>query len=521
MKKISTLLLIILAVALASCSEFKKRAPATERNPLLDEILTIAASKSPFDNGNLKENTETQLKMVSNPDFIEDFNMPAEKAFRVEIDMDPKTYKISQKIYYGASAFNDKEAVLALSNLIRNITFSKALPANFPYYEMYYNAKRGHLQSLKNFALLKNAKDVNFLSRSLEFLNSPGYEERVLQDAKLIAHIDAELKKEKGLQKTAGLSRKSLMAELDKLPEEQQLRNVIARGDRSGAALLIKKYLPWELMAPFEKKYWETYLDVMENPAPLEERVLIYRGVDDDMMQAAAGFSKEQAQKESKAFYMSTMMTKNQGSWNRRLRSFEAMYDKRTGMTEEGKNFASTVRMTTIFSNHAGEPVGSPFLSFSPDIKVAMNFGRQKVSAYLVDPRLLSYNFAGISQEAEFLVGLTTFPEDMVGLLVHGAKEGTVAENTEFMNKKLIAKIETEYGQANAPHIINKIKKNSYNFFLSKYKPEIQGEAYLPDVIPGPSNLKFYNGLKKDAVKPLLGPTGNLNCATMIQMFWK
>ncbi|MBC7713510.1 MAG: hypothetical protein H7177_09230 [Rhizobacter sp.] len=518
-------LIILFSLILSACSGINFREPAQIKNSSLDEIFTIRSSKVPVDGPDLFTMADESLKIMVDAEFIEDLSLPLEKAFRIELVVDPVTYRLNQKIYYGPHSFHDKEAVEGLKNFTRNITYSKGMNAIFPYYEMYYNALRGHALSLKNFILLKNAPDINFPNRVNFFMESPGYADRVVEDNKMLPALEAQIKEENAKQKSLTASRKTLIAELDKLPDDQQLKSIIARGDRKEAAELIKKYLPWEQMAPFETKYWNTYLDVMENPAPLEERVLVYRGADGDFIHSAEGLSKEAAVKDGRAFYMSTLMTKNQGSWNRRLRSLETMYTKAIGEVAEGKDFATAVRMSALFTNHAGDPLGSPFLSFTPNVKIAMNFGRQTIASFLIDPRLLSYNYLGISEEAEFLMALTTFPDDMAGLLVyndhHHTQYDPINFTKNFFNDKLTAKIEVQYGKEAAPDIVNKINKNSYNFFLNQYKPKIEGVAYLPEVIPGPSNLKYYNNLKEGALKPLLGPTGNLNCATMVQLFWK
>ncbi len=276
--------------------------------------------------------------------------------------------------------------------------------------------------------------------------------------------------------------------------------------------------------AYFEKQFWKTQLEVMVSPVPLSERVLIYRGLDGDFIHS--GFSKGAAlsQKEAilkdNAFIMSSMMVKNQGSWNRRLRSMEAMNSKVIATIDGEEELAQSARITTIFKNHSDEPVGSPFLSFSPDLSVANRFSTGKVSAYLVDPRMIHYNYAStITEEVEYLMALTSFPDDLVAIAddqLHGISEYDTQARKEFLNEKLIKKIETAYGKAESKAVLNKIKKNSYDFFHKNFKtmPTVKGAT------PGLSNKKFYSSLDTKAFKPDLGPKGELNCKDILQLFW-
>lgn len=59
-------------------------------------------------------------------------------------------------------------------------------------------------------------------------------------------------------------------------------------------------------MPPFEKLFWETHLTVMVDPLPLEDRVLIYRGINDDIVQTAQeggkALSKEELLKSKRYF---------------------------------------------------------------------------------------------------------------------------------------------------------------------------------------------------------------------------
>src|SRR5690606_4018902 len=258
--------------------------------------------------------------------------------------------------------------------------------------------------------------------------------------------------------------------------ETEQLKSLVANGRRSEVAELLEKYLPREHMSPFESKFWNQMLETIRNPVPIKDRILVFRGIDEDMIYSAADqagkeLSKEAALAEAKGFMMSSMMTKNQGTWNRRLRSLQTMNDKFVGQHNITKSSEWTrhFRVSTFFKQHSIDPKGSPFLSFTPKASVAYNFGRNRTAAYLIDPRALLANATtSFTSEFEFLTTLVTFPDELVDVYdkeLHGELDVT-ARQTRFLEKTK-QKLVQEYGSEQGESAYSEIKRtfDHYNGF--------------------------------------------------------
>jgi len=477
-----------------------ERTPAESESPIFEELFTVV-SEGVAGKENNKAMADQSLKFSKvNIEYVPSKELTAKKPFKIELDVVKGEYVY--RIYHSSTAFKDKTATIAMINFVQSLGGQNNQGA---LYEIFYNAKNEDPIALKYFYGLR--KDYAEMSADLE------------------KAINVEVKKLRAWQKLESEKRKVPLAALDKAAEDKQFRTLVAKGDRKGAAKLLKTYLPWEMMAPFERQYWETYLEVMANPVPLEERVLIYRGLEGDFIHSGivkgVALSQKEAIMTDNAFVMSTVLVKNQGSWNRRLRSLEAMYGKtisHAAYTED--DLVSAARIATMFNNHSGDPMGSPFLSFSPSLDVANSFGYGRVSAFLVDPRMLNFNYSsGFTHEYEYLVNLTTFPEDLVAILdreLHGLDSYNVDQKRKLFEEKLIAKIEKEYGKTKADAVITKIKKNSFTFFSDKMTkmPPVTGAS------PGTSNIKFYKSLGKESFKPDLGPKGELQCKDIIKLLW-
>jgi hypothetical protein len=281
-------------------------------------------------------------------------------------------------------------------------------------------------------------------------------------------------------------------------------------------------------MAPFESKYWSNYLDILAHPLPIDQRIFIYRGVADDFIftanEAGVALEKEEALKNGKVFFMSTIMTKNQGTWNRRLRSLTAMYEKfiATNANEESE-FAKSSRLITMFVKHSVEPKGSPFLSLTPKFSVAINFGYTKLSAYLLDPRAISFNFASkFKNEVEFLAPLMIFPDEVMGYYdksVHPDLQNT----EELMKKQFQEKMVRAHGEVQGKKVYENVLKNSTEYFdsaLNRYsgKETASVKVKTPNVI-----VKFFSSLfsSKPKVPEVKIVPATQSCMDLISQFWK
>lgn len=489
-------------------------APMVERNPAeteisaIDKIFTIDGSGS-IDRKSYKTMVKHALPSVSatyehiqsNFEYVADETRNADKPFKVELEF--QDGKRIYRVYHSASAFRDLEATKKLIVFLQGLRHADIAGSVF---EMYFNAYNGDPISLKAFLKIKNGSNSE-------------------ANLELEAKLNEEIKNLKFWRKVEREKRLRAMDDLDSAADEKQFITLVAKGDRKGAAKLLKAYIPWEQMPPFEKKYWEMYLEVMANPVPLEERVLIYRGFNHDIRSALTSgvdLPKEDAISQSKAFFMSRVLTKNNGPWNRRLRTLESMYEKQITAPFQDRESTSTHRISTMFARHAGSSAGSPFLSFSPDIAAANVFGVNRLAGFLIDPRLLQFNYGNPrKREAEFLVNLTTFPDDLVAIFdqkIHGldTEYYDVEFRQNFFEDKLKEKIRKKYGIANTENIVEKIRLNSNSFFADKFV----SQPVVSDANPGPSNERFYKSLGEEAIKPVMGPKGELKNRDILQHFF-
>ncbi len=524
MKNLFSFLLMCVLVLQAGCSSFTEyeRTPAQAENDLLKRIFTIPVMET---NG---PNQAEAIKLLEKPAYgktnlkievIPSKTLEKGSAYYVELDVDQKEGKLVYRIFHSPAALKDSSAKATVTALIDHLEsspeFDDAIQGPF---ELYHNAKAGNPYALEALVKIREA--------ALGDMNDPaGAAMTKSALAEIKEELKAEIKTYKAQVAKDEAKRKVDLDALDKAPEGKQFRTMIAKGDREGAASVLKKYLPWEDMAPFEKQFWETYIEVVRNPVPLSERILIYRGLDQDYIHRAIVKGQELTEKEAiqknQAFVMSSMMVKNQGTWNRRLRSLEAMNGKFIATINGKDEYAKVARITTMFLNHSAEPKGSPFLSFSPNYTIANSFGSERVSAYLFDPRLLNFNYASTYEhEIEYLVPLTTFPDELVAIADSELMEGQAvygADREAYLAKKLDEMIGREYGEAKKKEVLEKIRKNTYQFFKGDYA----GMKDPAGKNPGASNLAFYKKFSpKDAPKPVLSPTGDLTCKDLIELFW-
>ena len=395
---------------------------------------------------------------------------------------------------------------------------------------MYYNAQAKSPAALYNIAKIREwrVEDNDFAASADDEASTPELKARSESWSQEKSKYEGFVKQDTKVQKTKDAERRAIIDALDKASEDQQFKTLVANNDRKGVSKLLKQYLPWEQMAPFEKKFWESHLSTIENPLPFDQRILVYRGIDDDMIYAAneAGqaIEKETAQKEGKVFLMSTMMTKNQGTWNRRLRSLTAMNEKFIGTDLDGNSeYTRSARVTTMFLNHSRDPKGSPFLSLTPSFDVAHHFGNKKMSAYLLDPRAMSYNYASyFKNEVEYLVPLMIFPDEVIFFYDKEIHTGT--QNTETSIKYVLKqKLAQAYGEAEGEVINSKILKNSEDYFsgaLNRYDGKKTASVTVkePNVV-----VKFFSNLfvKKPKVVEEAAEPMNQSCMDLISQFWK
>jgi hypothetical protein len=540
MKALSVIL--IFSFLISSCSNLQSvRNPAAEILQTQEKVLQVFQFRS----SNIKVNadlTETIQSYINDyllfssthtvnfnevkVEFVEDSTLPKDVAYFPEFYVKDNTYRII--VFHSPGAIHDPVASGELFNFFKTMKNEKYFKSIFSAFEMYYNAIEQDPIAIYNWAKIRQAAaetNANFvvMDAGAKELADRGEEWRKeKEDYNVIAKQALKEQKKKDLE------RRVVIDALDKASEDAQFKTLVARNDRKGAAALLRKYLPWEQMAPFEKRYWETYLEVLVKPVPMEKRIFIYRGIDDDFIYSAhkdgKELGKEVARKDGDVFIMSSIITKNQGTWNRRLRSLTSMNDKFIG-TDINLNdeFTKSSRIVTMFNNHSLEPKGSPFLSLTPSYQTARGFGYIKISAYALDPRLISYNFASIfKKEVEFLLPLMTFPEDIVAYY-DAEIHKDIAVNENILKDMFKEKLLNKYGNQKGEEIFNSVMKNSEEYFdsaINRYHGN-QTAAIFSDMKPFKN---FYNQIFEKKIIPIPAadaPKGTAACIDIITHFWK
>ncbi len=203
--------------------------------------------------------------------------------------------------------------------------------------------------------------------------------------------------------------------ELHKALEAQNLKldDYIAKGNRKKVVELIEAYMPWENMEPTEIAAWTRWLKAMETP-PGNDFKVSFRGIGGDLIRESddGGY-----------FLMSKLLTKNQGSYTRRLRSLKTYFDKKLGPKAASEINTNIQSLTAVFKAHSHEPLGSPYLSSSV-YSVAKNFasesGGAKMAAIKLSPERSVLNMVSDYGELEEMIPMIIFPDEIIDIEHNG-----------------------------------------------------------------------------------------------------
>ena len=243
-------------------------------------------------------------------------------------------------------------------------------------------------------------------------------------------------------------ARKVIFDELE--DNAEKFDDLVAKNDRKGVKKLLENYLPWELMEPSEKTSWINWLDAMEKPIKAN-RQLVFRGMYDDVIHK---------NEEKEVYLFSTLINKNQGNYNRRLRSLTTFREKPFSIKYLRLNDREipyitkgvlSSSITTMMYNHSVEALGSPFLS-TANLDVAMKFGPRQLGAFLIDERRLMPNPLPDSKytyQHERLVPLVIFPDEVVHFHDYKADDqGISIVKPEIRKAHFKATLEKKLGRA-------------------------------------------------------------------------
>ncbi|WP_413567966.1 hypothetical protein ACLWBD_08950 [Bdellovibrio sp. HCB117] len=374
----------------------------------------------------------------------------------------------------------DEKALQNKDSLIRDVALITALTKNGGYgvFESVYmnTSVSAEIESPHSIAeLMTNAREgsptaqarLNLLfSKILEQLRlsqsmvtDMGLTQDVLKDqANQLkdrqAALDELAAKHQRKQQKALDAWKSDTGALDKLEAmNEKLDDLILKNDRKGVRKMLEAYLPWAVMEPVEANTWKIWLEAIENPNH-EKSVIAFRGLkyDTDKIQR-----KQTAQGEVFGF-MSTVLTKNQGSYTRRLRSLSTNREKNgdvsfNRLSQEKSSDVRSIRITDQMTSHARDPKASSFISFTYDPNVAYRFMGNDVTKQIkgesvtvpyggilvvkMDARRMIPNVPSMyGTEIELLAPLIVFPDEVVKYKEGSFKSGEYATFVKEISEK-------------------------------------------------------------------------------------
>lgn len=223
----------------------------------------------------------------------------------------------------------------------------------------------------------------------------------------LVFQISKQEKEEAKMRKGISKRWSSLITKLE--AEDLKLDDYIAANNRKKVAEIIEAYMPWEEMEPTEIAAWTRWLEAIEKPSTNKKDYMVtFRGIADDLVRES---------NDGGYFLMSKLLTKNQGNYNRRLRSFKTFFKKRLSSKAQAEMPVDIQALAAIFKGHSHDPVGSPFLSTSVlDVASTFSGHPSKIAAMKIDSRRNLLNLVSSYSELEQMVPLIVFPDEIIHL---------------------------------------------------------------------------------------------------------
>lgn len=267
-----TMLIALGLIIIAACStpnpNWDRRIANTAEAPAnIEEIFSFKSGTYPEKGKNYLTHIKNLAGSIQGIEFefILDSKMDAQTAYKVLPAIENQAYKL--KIYHSAQAASDADASIELLRFL-NQTLSKKYISPFSIFELYFNGKQNDFVTLQALAKVRNLS-INLEKNEL-YIDEGDFKsrtaERVEYWKKIVEAFEKEERVYNKAKKEHTAARKAVMDALDKASDDEQFRSFVAKNDRKGAADLLKKYLPWEEMPPFEKMFWETHLEIRVSP---------------------------------------------------------------------------------------------------------------------------------------------------------------------------------------------------------------------------------------------------------------
>lgn len=391
-----------------------------------------------------------------------------------------------------------------------SLTTSRVFVHPYQWAEVVANARAGSLSAAEKLAAVEleaamSSKDslAHFREQGLFTKAAEGdiqsyFEKRLAHAETLYRDVAKKARADLKVRTAAWEKQKKIFAQLE--GQKLKLNDLVAKGDRAGVRNLVQSYMPWDIMEPSEKKMWSEWLDAIEKPQTGKKK-LIFRGLDGDVILRTP---------QGKPYLMSTVLTKNQGSYTRRLRSLSTMRQK-FGVGLQGSPVTYAIKgrkdpttLSTMMMNHANDPKGSPFISAS-NLDTASGFGSTHMSALMLDERRLVPNALAVGYlgEQERLIPLIVFPdeivhyEDFTGKVFEGDKNTYFAGEVEKKIGRSISKAERSMLETPANFLKGSVNYGQDRFLSASSlpKPKTAGACLTAN---GEGLFKTLDALLKD-----------------------
>ena len=218
------------------------------------------------------------------------------------------------------------------------------------------------------------------------------------------------------------------------------------------AQSILKKILPWPLMEPSERTFWESYIGTLtETSHPNGQSRVLFRGISSRPPPSGPNGQPYQLAVGILRAHGSNTLERIMNFMSEQVRhgnvEFAPVEEYRPEPGEQAQKKVEDTRLyharsiAALMSHHAAENGGSELVGFS-NLEFASNYGPQ-VIAVLVHPDRTFYNFTSIwgDNEREVFAGFFTFADETVGfskdIQAEGARSVLQASVEERLKRKL------------------------------------------------------------------------------------
>lgn len=393
-----------------------------------------------------------------------------QKLYKLELKIEDGAAKV--RVQYSNAVEKNPALILPVASMIKSIRSNlhpiqpRATARFFRIFETLTNMEAGSLSAAADFNQLERVFAKKALSEA-EFSSSAKTEETlknfIAQKAEQIETLNKASEVLQKKQQRKLLDWRESTQALDTYEKQfDKLNDYILQNDRKKVAELLRAYLPWALMEPVEASAWKIWVEAIENPNT-DKTTVALRGIDYDTDKIQRQLTKQG----ERIGFMSTVLTKNQGNYTRRLRSLTTNREKNGDLKEFAYPRTSHIKISQMMESHANTPSASNFLSFTTDPEVFKQFvgksndvakPRGGMLAVKIDSRRFFPNLSNDLHESEILAPLIIFPDEVV--VYREGSTTTISEISSFL-EEVTQKTGAKFEYVNEQHLL----KPGFEFF--------------------------------------------------------